>query len=115
MAAAGVPPQTAGTPVCTITDTRINGATGLAVVSDGYLVIVNGENSAGSIRIFHLNAKCEITSTDIRQLSPLDPSDLALGTGGVAVIADFGDTTAERTTIALWNVGPNNSTAIYRM
>jgi hypothetical protein len=113
--AAVEPLQSAAKPVCTIADKRISGASGLAVVSDGFLVIDSGADTPLTIRIYHLDTHCTVTSVDVRQRQPRDPEDLATGTDGATYIADFGDTRNDRPSIALWRLGPGRATTIYRM
>jgi hypothetical protein len=111
----GAPPQTPGTAICTLSDTRLATISGLAATADGYLAVDNGTTSPTSVRIYHLDTKCKVTSTDIRSKDPRDPTDLAVGSDGATYVADFGDAEGNRPTIAMFKVGLGADITIFRM
>ncbi|SNS91482.1 hypothetical protein SAMN06893096_110112 [Geodermatophilus pulveris] len=107
-AAAPAPPATR----CQITDPRLPEVSGLAEVGDRLLV--HNDGGAG-LEVFALDRACTVLDVRTGAVDPYDPEDLAVGADGTVWLADTGDNTGVRATVALLALRPDGSTAVYRL
>ncbi|WP_344620199.1 hypothetical protein [Dactylosporangium salmoneum] len=107
------PPQAAPpapATVCTISDPRAVGLSGLLATPTGYLV-QNGRTPAAPepVGVFVLDHSCAVTDTIAYPHGAIDPEDLATGPDGTVWVADTGDTDVihphlRRDTVTLWRL-----------
>jgi hypothetical protein len=110
------PAASNGTAVCTVNDQRLVSASGLSVNASGFLITPGqSDTNPESLSVFHVTPQCSVSSVDTRPRLPRDLSDLAVGSDGATYVADFGDADASRSSIAVWKLGSNGATSIYRM
>ncbi|WNV74362.1 hypothetical protein [Geodermatophilus sp. DSM 44513] len=107
-AAAPAPPATR----CQITDPRLPEVSGLAEVGDRLLVHNDGGDG---LQVFELDGTCAVVAVRSAPVDPYDPEDLAVGADGTVWLADTGDNTGVRTTVALLALRPDGSTSVYRL
>ncbi|MBN1173419.1 MAG: hypothetical protein JXA67_14705, partial [Micromonosporaceae bacterium] len=109
----------AGTPVCTITDPLLRELSGLVALGSGYVTINDSNGQASRMRIYYLNARCELTRSVRYPTTARDPEDLALGPDGSLWVADVGDNLNaqnHRSTVAVWRLAPGaKSPVIHRL
>ncbi|HEY1487874.1 MAG TPA: hypothetical protein VGF84_17340, partial [Micromonosporaceae bacterium] len=101
--------------VCTITDHRVIGLSGLIVTAGGFVAISDSNPDKSAIRIWFFDRACHVTRSISYPTSAYDPEDMALGRDGTIYVADIGDNHRARATIAVWRIAPGSSTPhIYR-
>ncbi|XVU21153.1 hypothetical protein ACQPZJ_28215 [Actinoplanes sp. CA-054009] len=96
--------------VCRVGDSRLNEVSGMAATESGYVVVNDGADDPAGRRIFFLDGRCKVVRTVAYPSRPRDTEDLALGADGTVWVADIGDNSASRETIALWRLGPGSRT-----
>jgi hypothetical protein len=97
---------TPGRTVCTITDSRAIGLSGLVATANGYTAISDSNVDKSKIRIFFFNSACTLRRTVAYPTSAFDPEDVAIGRDGSIYVADIGDNASERASIAVWRLAP---------
>jgi len=115
--AAAAPPAVPGTEVCTVTDKNALQISGIAV-SNGVIYAANDQASTDTRRkVFKLNpSTCAVVGSPIGYpATPRDPEDLAVDAQGTMWIADIGDNTAVRPTVAVWKLANDKITGPYRL
>jgi hypothetical protein len=109
----------AGDVVCTVTDPRAIGLSGLVATADGYVSVVDGQFDRTKTVIVYLDHACKVVRVQSYPASPRDPEDLAVAPDGTLWSADIGDNfnaPSHRSTIAVWRVPPGGGNpVIYRM
>lgn len=117
-------PPKEGEELCTVADQRLSELSGLVADGDGYWAIPDGSDNITQLDLYRLGSDCSIekvvTVYQTGMGAPAraaDPEDLAMDKDGVLWIADFGDNTKSRQTIALWKVDPKSpkKAELYRM
>jgi len=110
--AAAVPATAAGaaTTVCTVTDDRLVGLSGLVVTAGGFISESDSNFDKSRIRIWYLDKHCKLLRSVRYPTSALDPEDAAMGRDGTLYIADIGDNDRTRRSIAVWVLRPGRST-----
>jgi hypothetical protein len=102
--------------VCRIGDDRLVEISGLVATGDGYVVVNDGSDDPARRRIFYLDRRCKVVRTVAYPSRPRDTEDMALATDGTLWVADIGDNSRTRTTIALWRLAPGaRKPRLYRM
>ncbi|GAA0519876.1 hypothetical protein Ade02nite_81110 [Paractinoplanes deccanensis] len=95
-----------GQQVCRIGDSRLDEISGMAATRDGYVVVNDGADDPAGRKIFFLDRRCAVVRTVGYPSRPRDTEDLALGRDGTVWVADIGDNSAVRDTVALWRLAP---------
>ncbi|MFG2040381.1 hypothetical protein [Dactylosporangium sp. NPDC048998] len=96
--------------VCTISDPRAVGLSGLLATATGYLVQNDRTpNPPSVLGVFVLDHACAVTATVTYPGDTVDPEDLAIAPDGTVWVADTGDTDIthpqrRRATITLWRL-----------
>ena len=104
-----------GRTVCTVTDHRIIGLSGLIVTHTGFISISDSNIDKRAIRVWYLDRRCRPVRSVSYPTSAYDPEDAAIGRDGTVYVADIGDNERQRASIAVWRIPPGSSTPhIYR-
>ncbi|MGH3451520.1 MAG: hypothetical protein ACRDQW_12520 [Haloechinothrix sp.] len=107
VAAAG-PPE----PVCTISDERVNELSGLASDGQRWYAVNDGGTQ---IEIFVLDKDCVVRRVITAPRDPYDIEDLALASDGSLWLADTGNNSKQRETVALHRVTTRGEATLYRL
>ncbi|TFV61947.1 hypothetical protein E4P41_08670 [Geodermatophilus sp. DF01-2] len=112
-AASAAPADPAG-PVarCQLTDPRLPEVSGLVEVGDRMLVHNDGGDR---LDVYVLDQACAVVTVQSAALDPYDPEDMALAVDGTVWLADTGDNTGTRETVALLALRPDGSSSVYRL
>jgi hypothetical protein len=97
---------------CQLTDPRLPEVSGLVEVGDRMLVHNDGGDS---LDVYVLDGTCEVVTVHSAPVDPYDPEDLALAVDGTVWLADTGDNTGTRTTVALLALHADGSSSVYRL
>jgi hypothetical protein len=97
---------------CQITDPRLAELSGLVAVGDRLLAMNDGGDE---LAVYLLDAACQVIDAHTAPVDPYDPEDMAVAADGTVWLADTGDNTATRTTIALLAMRPDGTTGVYRL
>jgi len=100
----------AATTVCTVTDSRVIGLSGLVATGDGFVAVSDSNLDASKVRIWYLDRRCHVQKSVRYPTRARDPEDLALGRDGTLYVADVGDNDANRPSIAVWRLRPGQTT-----
>lgn len=97
---------------CTVSDGRVTELSGMA--SDGKnLYVIN--DGGDEVRVFVLDSDCAVRGVVESGLDPYDPEDLARSGDGTLWLADTGDNSHRRRTVALIAVTPSGHATLYRL
>ncbi len=94
--------------VCTVTDHRVIGLSGLIVTKTGFISISDSNIDKSKIRIWYLDQNCHVVTSIGYPTSAYDPEDAAIGRDGTLYVADIGDNGRSRSTIAVWSLPPGH-------
>jgi hypothetical protein len=97
---------------CQLTDPRLPEVSGLVEVGDRMLVHNDGGDS---LDVYVLDGTCAVVTVHSAAVDPYDPEDLALAVDGTVWLADTGDNTGTRTTVALLALHADGSSSVYRL
>lgn len=98
--------------MCTVTDGMITELSGMA--SDGTnLYVINDGGDA--VRVYVLAPDCSVRRVITAGVDPYDPEDLARGADGTLWLADTGDNSHRRATVALLAMTPSGRATVYRL
>jgi hypothetical protein len=97
---------------CQLTDPRLPEVSGLVEVGDRMLVHNDGGES---LDVYVLDRTCAVVGVQSAPVDPYDPEDLALGVDGTVWLADTGDNTGVRPTVALLTLHADGSSSVYRL
>jgi hypothetical protein len=98
--------------LCTIRDPRITESSGLAATADRLWTI----NDGGSrLQVFELDRSCRVVRLIQAGIDPYDVEDLARASDGTLWLADTGDNSLNRSTVALERIRPDGSAALFRL
>ncbi len=108
--------EEAGSPApsvrCQITDPGLAEVSGLVDLGERMLVLNDGGDR---LSVPVLDGACRVVETRTAVVDPYDPEDLALAADGTVWLADVGDNTAIRSTVALLALRPDGSTGVHRL
>jgi hypothetical protein len=106
-----------GAEVCTISDARAVELSGLVATPSGFVAINDSQVDSADVRIFRLDARCQVTDELPYPTPARDPEDLAIAPDGSLWVADVGDNPGEsrRATVALWEVVEGGTPVIHRL
>ncbi len=110
--ATAAPSASAAVTRCQVTDPRLVELSGLADVGDRTLAISDGGDQ---VAVYALDAGCAVVDVHSVPVDPYDPEDMAVGPDGTVWVADTGDNTHSRTTVALHALRPDGSSALFRL
>ena len=111
-AAEEAPVAAGGTTYCTITDPRLDELSGLVVVGETMLAVADGGDE---VSVLVLDDACAVTDVRTAPVDPYDPEDLAVSVDGTVWVADTGDNTGDRSTVALHALRADGSASLYRL
>ena len=98
--------------LCTIRDSRITESSGLAATADRLWTI----NDGGSrLEVFELDRTCAVRRVITAGIDPYDVEDLARAADGTLWLADTGDNSLNRSTVALERIRPDGSATLFRL
>jgi hypothetical protein len=97
---------------CTITDPELAEISGLVDLGERMLVMNDGGDRLG---VTVLDAGCRVLETRTAPIDPYDPEDLGLAADGTLWLADAGDNTTIRSTVALLALRPDGSAGVHRL
>jgi hypothetical protein len=97
---------------CQLTDPRLPEVSGLVEVGDRMLVHNDGGDS---LDVYVLDGTCAVVTVHSAAVDPYDPEDMALAVDGTVWLADTGDNTGTRTTVALLALHADGSSSVYRL
>jgi hypothetical protein len=97
---------------CQITEPGLAELSGLVAVGDRVLAMNDGGNQ---LSVYLLDAACQVIDVHTAPIDPYDPEDMAVAADGTVWLADTGDNTATRETVALLALRPDDSTSVYRL
>jgi hypothetical protein len=104
--------QSAPRTLCTIRDSRIAESSGLAAAGSSLYTV----NDGGSrLRVFVLDRTCRVRRTIEAPLDPYDVEDLARTPDGTLWLADTGDNSLARSTVALERIRPDGTATLFRL
>jgi hypothetical protein len=110
--AAAAPNSPAPVTRCQVSDPRLTEISGLVDVGDRTLVINDGGDQ---LAVYALDARCAVVDVHTVPVDPYDPEDMAVGTDGTVWLADTGDNTHSRSTVALHALRPDGSASLFRL
>lgn len=97
---------------CRLTDPRLAEVSGLVERGDRMLVHNDGGNS---LQVFVLDRSCTVLDVRTAPVDPYDPEDMAVAADGTVWLADTGDNTGTRATVALLALHPDGSSSVHRL
>jgi hypothetical protein len=98
--------------LCTIRDSRIPESSGLAASADRLWT----SNDGGSrLQVFELDRTCKVRRVVTNSIDPYDVEDLARAADGTLWLADTGDNSLNRSTVALERIRPDGSATLFRL
>ena len=97
---------------CQLTDPRLPEVSGLVEVGDRMLAHNDGGDS---LDVYVLDRTCAVVTVHSAPVDPYDPEDMALAVDGTVWLADTGDNTGTRTTVALLALHADGSSSVYRL
>lgn len=109
---AAAPTGAAAVTRCSITDPRLPEISGLVDVGDRMLAMNDGGDQ---VAVYALDAGCQVVDVHTVPVDPYDPEDMAVGSDGTVWLADTGDNTGSRSTVALHALHPDGSVSLFRL
>jgi len=102
--------------VCAISDPRLNEISGMVLAGSGYAVVNDSADEAARRKIFFLDRRCAVVRAVSYPSRPRDTEDMARTADGTIWIADIGDNSGTRTTVAVWKLAPGAAAPrLYRL
>jgi hypothetical protein len=102
----------AGRTLCHLTDPRLPELSGLVAVGNRMLAMNDGGDR---MTVYLLDRSCRVIDVHTAAIDPYDPEDMAVGRDGTVWLADTGDNSADRPTVALLAMRPGGGTGVYRL
>jgi hypothetical protein len=100
------------TPVCTVSDKRINELSGMVSDGEHWYVIDDGGTK---VQVFVLGRDCAVQRVITNSTDPFDVEDLARASDGTFWLSDTGDNNKQRQTVALLALTPQGKLTLYRL
>ena len=97
--------------LCAVTDPRISESSGLAVDRSRLFTVNDGGTS---LEVYVLDQSCRVTAVLGAGLDPYDVEDLARAADGTLGLADIGDNTRSRRTVALEALREDGQAVLFR-
>jgi hypothetical protein len=97
---------------CQISDPRLAELSGLVAVGDQVLAVNDGGDQAA---VHLLDAACQVVDVHTAAVDPYDPEDVAVGADGTVWLADTGDNSLTRPTVALIALRTDGTAGVYRL
>lgn len=97
---------------CQVSDERLVEVSGLAVDGSRMFMVNDGGTS---LQVFVLDAACRVSAVLQAPTDPFDVEDLARAADGTLWLADIGDNTGVRETVALHALREDGTAALYRL
>jgi len=97
--------------LCAVTDPRISESSGLAVDRSRLFTVNDGGTS---LEVYVLDRSCRVTAVLRAGLDPYDVEDLARAADGTLWLADIGDNTRSRKTVALEALREDGQAVLFR-
>ncbi|WP_246195586.1 esterase-like activity of phytase family protein [Halopolyspora algeriensis] len=109
----GSPPLPAPSARCHVTDERLSELSGLAAEGESWYAVTDG----GSVlKVYVLDpGNCSVRDVRTAGIDPYDVEDLALAANGDLWLADTGDNSLRRETVALHVMSAGGSATLYRL
>jgi hypothetical protein len=106
------PAPAPGQKVCDVNDEHLgnDNVTGLAATAKGYDV-VNDNDPSQTVQVYQIGTDCKVQPLVQDQRQPNMPEDLAVTPDGSVWVADIGDPTSQRQSVAVWKFTGNNDGA----
>jgi len=108
--ASNVGPATAGDTVCVLPTNGPSQVSGVVATASGLLAVESKDTSAVTLFTVDL-ASCKATQKTYTG-DPREPQDLAVGSDGTIWVSDSGNSTNDRTSIAVWKVASGSAAAV---
>jgi hypothetical protein len=99
-------------PVCSISDERLAELSGLAADGEHYYAVNDGGTQ---VEVVVLGTDCGVQRVITAPTDPYDVEDLALAADGTLWLADTGDNSKRRDTVALHAVTGDGASTLYRL
>ncbi len=100
-----------GEPRCSVRDTRLAEASGLAVDGERLFMVNDGGDS---LEVYVVDGQCRVDSVITAPSDPYDVEDLARATDGTLWLADIGDNDLDRETVALHALREDGQSVLFR-
>ncbi|WP_231104798.1 esterase-like activity of phytase family protein [Haloechinothrix halophila] len=98
--------------LCTVRDERLTELSGLAADASQWYAIADG---GSSLKVYVLDRSCTVRNVITGAIDPYDVEDLALANDGTLWLADTGDNSAERDTVAVHTLRPDGTARLHRL
>lgn len=98
--------------VCTVRDERLSELSGLAADASQWYAVADG---GSSLRVYVLDRSCAVRKVITGGIDPYDVEDLALANDGTLWLADTGDNSAKRDTVAVHMLRPDGTAQLHRL
>jgi hypothetical protein len=102
----------AATTRCEISDPRLPELSGLVGAGEAMLAMNDGGDRA---EVYVLDSACAVAEVRSADVDPYDPEDMALAADGTVWLADTGDNTQSRETVALIGLLPGGGSTLTRL
>ncbi|MPY97189.1 MAG: hypothetical protein GEU97_04210 [Actinophytocola sp.] len=98
--------------VCTVRDDRLAELSGLAAGASQWYAVADG---GSSLKVYVLDRSCTVRKVITGAIDPYDVEDLALANDGTLWLADTGDNSAKRDTVAVHTLRPDGTARLHRL
>ncbi|MPY78816.1 MAG: hypothetical protein GEV04_09990 [Actinophytocola sp.] len=112
LAAASPKSPKAPTALCTVRDQRLSELSGLAADESQWYAVADGGTS---LKVYVLDRSCAVRKVITGAIDPYDVEDLAVARDGTLWLADTGDNSSRRTTVAVHTLRPDGTARLHRL
>lgn len=98
--------------VCTVRDERLAELSGLAAGDSQWYAVADG---GSSLKVHVLDRSCAVQEVITGAIDPYDVEDLALARDGTLWLADTGDNSSQRDTVAVHTLRPDGTALLHRL